>query len=92
MRVYIIHAPNNSENYIDRVLTTEKKLIAQGHHIVNPLPDRTDIRPKELHEMYKGKIVLCDYVYAMDGWDKSAFGNLEMAKTMIHKKTICFEQ
>ena len=92
MRIYIIHAPNNSENYIDMVLATEEKLIEEGHHIVNPLPDKPFVSQEELHEMYKAKIALCDRVYAMEHWDKSAYGNPEMAEAMKLRKTITFEQ
>lgn len=92
MRVYIIHSPGNLENYIDNILAVEQKLIEEGHHIVNPLPDETDISEKELHEMYRAKIALCDRVYAMEHWDKSAYGNPEMAEAMKLRKTITFEQ
>lgn len=93
MRIYIIHSPSNSENYIDRVLATERKLIDEGHHILNPLPEQEKlISDKEMHFMYGYKMRDCDVAYAMDGWSKSEIGNAEMAEMMICKKTITFEQ
>ena len=40
MRVYIIHSPSSSENYIDRTLQAEQKLTEGGDHVMNPLPDQ----------------------------------------------------
>lgn len=93
MRIYIIHSPSNTENYIDNVLATEQKLIKGGDHVVNPLPDQVKaISNEDLHNMYASKMETCDAVYAMDGWDKTDQGNAAMADAMILRKTIMFEQ
>ena len=94
MRIYIIHSSDKEENYIDRILLTEQKLIGEGHHVMNPLPDLQDnISNKFLHDMYGHKIRYCDEVYVMDGWSvNNIIGNAEFAEAMIHKKTIRFEQ
>lgn len=93
MRIYIIHSPSTSENYIDKTLSAEQYLIEQGHHVMNPMPDQQNsISNKELHDMYGHKIRDCEAAYAMEGWDKTDIGNAEMAELMIHRKTIMFEQ
>ena len=93
MRIYIIHSPSNTENYIDNVLATEQKLIKRGEHIVNPLPDQVkEISNEELHNMYSRKIEQCDAVYAMENWDKTDQGNAAIAEAMLLRKTIMFEQ
>lgn len=93
MRIYIIHSPNSTENYIDNVLSTEQKLIKSGENVVNPLPDQIKaISNEELHNMYASKIEQCDAVYAMENWDKTVLGNAEMAQAMSLRKTIMFEQ
>lgn len=91
--IYIIHSPSNSENYIDRILATEHKLIKEGYTIMNPLPDQhTHISNESLHAMYGHKMRDCDVAYAMEGWDRTRIGNAEMAEIIIHRKIITFEQ
>ena len=91
--IYIIHSPSNSENYIDRTLATEHKLMKEGHCIVNPLPDQHGhISNEELHAMYGHKMRDCDVAYCMEGWDKHVMGNYELAEVIIHRKIIAFEQ
>lgn len=93
MRIYIIHSPRFTENYIDRIIQTEKELIKDGHHVMNPLPDQMQgIGELELHKMYASKIKDCDAVFAMEGWDKTDIGNCEMSEAIILRKTITFEQ
>jgi len=94
MRIYIIHSSDKEENYIDRILQTEQKLIEEGHRVMNPLPDQhNNISNKSLHEMYGHKIRDCDEVFVMDGYNKAnVIGNAEFSEAMIHKKTIRFEQ
>lgn len=92
MRIYIIHPSDKEKNYIDRILSAEQKLIEEGHHILNPLPDDDSlIGNKDLHLMYMHKMRDCDAAYVMDGW-KSDIGNAELAEMMILKKTIMFEK
>ena len=91
--IYIIHSPSNSENYIDRILATEHKLMEEGHTIVNPLPDQhRHISNESLHAMYGHKMRDCDLAYCMDGWGRTRIGNTEFAEMMIHRKIIAFEQ
>ena len=94
MRVYIIHSSDKEENYIDRTIQTEQKLIEEGHHVMNPLIDQHDnITNKFLHDMYGHQIRYCDEIYVMDGWSvNNIIGNAEFAEAIIHKKTIRFEQ
>lgn len=91
--IYIIHSPSNSENYIDRILATEKELMRAGYHIMNPLPDQhKHINNESLHAMYGHKMRDCELAYAMDGWDRTRVGNAEMAEMFMHRKIIAFEQ
>lgn len=93
MRIYIIHSPSTSENYIDNVLSLERKLIENGDHVMNPLPDQSNgIGNKDMYEMYNHKIKDCDKVLAMKEWEKSSTGNPEMAEALIHGKDITFER
>lgn len=94
MRIYIIHSSDKEENYIDRTLQTEQRLIENGDDVMNPLPDQYDhISNKKLHDMYGHKIRECDEVYVMDGYNRgNVIGNAEFAEAMVHKKTIRFEQ
>ena len=92
--VYIIHASDKEENYIDRTLQAEKKLMGEGHRVLNPLPDQQGhISNQKMHDMYGGRIRECDEVFVMDGYNKAnVIGNAEFAEAMVHKKTIRFEQ
>ena len=95
MRIYIIRSSDQEENYIDRTLQAEKKLMDNGFNIMNPLPDQNKhIGNKALNSIYGSLIPYCDEVYAMEGWDKtpSHTGDKEMAEAFIQRKTIIFEQ
>ena len=92
-KVYIIHSPSDSENYIDRTLTTELELAKGGHIIMNPLPDQHRcIDNKSLHMIHGHNLQASDVVYAMEGWGETEIGNAEMAEAMIRRKIITFEQ
>lgn len=91
MRIYIIHSPSTSENYIDNVLSLEQLIIQNGDSIMNPLPDQpSNIGNDALYEMYKDKIKDSDCVAAMDDWCKSSTGNPEMAEALKHSIDILF--
>lgn len=93
MRIYIIHSPSTSENYIDNVLAVEQKIIENGDHVMNPLPDQVkNISNTKMFKMYKDKIKNSDMVFVMKGWSKSSTGNPEMAEAMIHSVNIEFEK
>ena len=95
MRVYIIRSSDKEENYIDRTIQTEQKLIEEGHHVMNPLPDQNQhVGNEALKRIYGNLIPYCDMVFAMDGWDKTIknTGDWEMAEAMKNRKTIVFEQ
>lgn len=92
-KVYIIHSPSNSKNYIDRTLAAERLLMEEGHEVVNPLPDQMKVIDNEsLHFIHGYKMRHSDVAYAMEGWDRTDIGNAEMAEMMIHRKVITFEQ
>lgn len=92
MRIYIIHPSDTEENYIDRIISAEQKLIEEGHHVLNPLPDDDSfISNKDLHLMYMHLICDCDAAYVMDGC-KSDIGSAELEEMTIRKKTIMFEK
>lgn len=93
MRIYIIHSPSTSENYIDNVLSVEQKLIENGDHVMNPLPDQVkNISNTEMFKMYKDKIRNSDKVFAMKNWQRTDTGNVEVAEALIHSIDIEFEK
>lgn len=93
MRIYIIHSPSTSENYIDNVLSLEQKIIENRDHVMNPLPDQLKhIGNKEMYEMYGHKIKDSDKVVVMKDWSKSSTGNPEMAEALMHNVDITFER
>lgn len=93
MRIYIIHSPSTSENYIDNVLSLEQKIIENRDHVMNPLPDQVkNISNSEMFKMYKEKIKDSDMVFVMKGWQDTDTGNVEMAEAMIHCVDIKFEK
>ena len=93
MRIYIIHSPSTSENYIDNVLSLEQEIIENRDHVMNPLPDKpSSIGNKELYEMYGHKIKDSDKVLAMKDWSHSSTGNPEMAEALKYSVDITFER
>ena len=91
MKIYIIHSPSTSENYIGEVRSLEEWIIEHGDCVMNPLPDQLkDIGDNELYDMYKDKIKDSCCVVAMPDWDKSSTGNPEMAEALKHSVDIMF--
>lgn len=93
MKIYIIHSPSTSENYIENVRLLERIIINGKDCVVNQLPDQVkDMGDKELYDMYKDKIKESNTVIAMKEWDKSVTGNPEMAEALKHSINIVFEK
>ena len=93
MRIYIIHSPSTAENYIDNVLALEDKIIENGDHVMNPLPDQVkNISNTEMFKMYREKIKSSDKVIAMKNWQRTDIGNVEMAEEMLYSIDIKFEK
>lgn len=91
IRIYIIHSPSTSENYINNVRSLEEIINKDGDCVMNPLPDQLkDIGDKELYDMYKDNIKDSDVVIAMPDWSKSSTGNPEMAEALKHSVDILF--
>lgn len=95
MRVYISGAITGNKNYIAQFLNAEHELKALGFEVVNPAR-LNNIMPKsatyeEYMDMCIDLLRICDNIYMLKGWHKSAGANREYGYALASGKTIIKE-
>lgn len=90
MKIYIAGPITNDPNYKERFAKAEKKLIAKGHAVINPVKN-LGFTYKEYIDMGLCELMRCDAIYLLEGFDKSDGAMLEYGYAITTKMQIMTE-
>lgn len=90
MKIYIAGAITSNPNYIKQFAAAEKKLIAEGFAVINPVKNRGFTYPEYI-DMGLNELMRCDAIYMLNGFEKSQGAKLELFYAVTTGKKIFAE-
>ena len=96
MRVYISGPITGHEDYMDRFWQAEKHLEEKNYSVINPAEISTklpcDITYEEQLYLDMGLLAMCDAIYMLKGWHRSAGAKAELALAEKLGHEVIFQQ
>lgn len=90
MKIYIAGAISNNPDYKKQFEEAEKRLIKQGHAVINPVKN-LGFDYKDYIDMGLCELMHCEAIYLLKGWEKSNGATLEMIYATTVKMKILKE-
>lgn len=85
-KIYISGPVSGTFDYMERFQAAEDKLERGGFSVVNPVRVNAELPENTTHEEYMSVsmelLKMCDYVYMMEGWERSTGANREYGYAM----------
>ena len=84
MKIYISGPITGTSDYMERFNNAQKYLESKGHSVVNPALVNSNLPKDTSYDDYMKMsfcmLDMCDAIYMLNGYDKSAGSKLELAR------------